>query len=222
MSILSNAERQKLRMEPVAETLSPSVYNLALGGFVFYGFLINAFMVYVLGDKLAQINAWVFLILYFVCCIAGSLLARSRKPILSFIGYNLIVVPIGVLLCLFLPAYSMSAILPAIMVTGGIAAVMTLLSTLFPNIFLRMGRGLFISLIVGLIGQLIASLFGYAGGLFNWGFVILFSLYLGFDWARAQRYPKTLDNAIDSAIDIYLDLINIFIRLVEIFGKRDS
>ena len=141
---------------------------------------------------------------------------------MSFLGYNLIVVPIGVLLCMFLPGYSMSAILPAIVTTGGIAVVMTLLSTLFPNVFLKMGRGLFISLIVGILAQFIAYLFGYAGGLFNWGFVILFSLYLGFDWARAQSYPKTLDNAIDSAIDIYLDLINIFIRLLEIFGKRDS
>ena len=222
MNIMSNAERRKYRMEPVPETLSPATYNLALGGFVFYGFLINAFMVYALGDKLRNINSILFLILYFVCCIAGSLLARSRSPIMSFLGYNLIVVPIGVLLCMFLPGYSMSAILPAIVTTGGIAVVMTLLSTLFPNVFLKMGRGLFISLIVGILAQFIAYLFGYAGGLFNWGFVILFSLYLGFDWARAQSYPKTLDNAIDSAIDIYLDLINIFIRLLEIFGKRDS
>lgn len=222
MSIMSNAERQKLRMQPVPETLSPSVYNLALGGFVLYGFLINAFMVYALADKFAGINTWVFVILYFVCCIAGSLLARSRNPVMSFLGYNLIVVPIGVMLCLFLPAYSMTAIMPAITVTAVIAGVMTLLSTAFPNVFLKMGRGLFISLIIGVIAQLVAALFGYAGTGFNWAFVILFSLYLGFDWARAQQYPKTLDNAIDSAMDIYLDLINIFIRLLEIFSKRDS
>lgn len=222
MSIMSNAERKRLRMEPVAETLTPATYNLALGGFVLYGFIINAIMVYMLADLLVGMNNWLFLILYFVCVIAGSLFARSHNPIMSFLGYNLIVVPIGVLLCMFLPAYSMTAVFPAIVITGIIALVMTLVSTVFPKVFLKMGRGLFISLIVGVLAQLIATLFGYSGSAFNWGFVVLFSLYLGFDWARAQKYPKTLDNAIDSAIDIYLDLVNIFIRLVEIFAKRDS
>jgi FtsH-binding integral membrane protein len=44
---------------------------------------------------------------------------------------------------------------------------------------------------------------------------------MGFDWYRAQAYPKTVDNAIDSAVDLYLDIINLFIRLLEIFGKKD-
>ena len=33
-------------------------------------------------------------------------------------------------------------------------------------------------------------------------------------------YPKTLDNAVDSALDIYLDVINLFLRILRILGSR--
>ncbi|MCR5192464.1 MAG: Bax inhibitor-1 family protein, partial [Bacteroidales bacterium] len=49
----------------------------------------------------------------------------------------------------------------------------------------------------------------------------LFSGYIGYDVAKSQAYPKTLDNAVDSALDIYLDIINLFIRLLSILGRRE-
>ena len=51
-------------------------------------------------------------------------------------------------------------------------------------------------------------------------FVAIFSLYLGFDWARANAYPPTVRNAILSATQIYLDIVNIFVRLLSIFSRR--
>ena len=48
----------------------------------------------------------------------------------------------------------------------------------------------------------------------------IFSLYIGFDWSRAQVMSKTLDNAVDAAVQIYLDIINLFIRLLKIMGKK--
>ena len=50
--------------------------------------------------------------------------------------------------------------------------------------------------------------------------VVIFAGYIGFDWAKAQAYPKTLDNAIDSAADIYVDIVNIFIRILSIMGNK--
>lgn len=40
--------------------------------------------------------------------------------------------------------------------------------------------------------------------------------YIGYEWARANSIPKTVDNAIDSAA-LY---INLFLRLVRILGRR--
>ena len=61
---------------------------------------------------------------------------------------------------------------------------------------------------------------GYGGNIFNWFFIIIFSLYIGYDWHVAQSYSKTVDNAIDSAIDLYLDLINLFLRILDILDRK--
>ena len=56
----------------------------------------------------------------------------------------------------------------------------------------------------------------------DYAVALIFCGYIGLDWCRAQRYPKTLDNAIDSAADIYLDVVNLFIRVLSITGKRSK
>ena len=50
--------------------------------------------------------------------------------------------------------------------------------------------------------------------------VVIFSGYIGYDWARANMIPKTLDNAIDSAASLYIDIINLFIRILQILSRR--
>ena len=52
--------------------------------------------------------------------------------------------------------------------------------------------------------------------------VLIFSGYVGYDWSKAQIFPKTLDNAIDSAADIYVDIVNLFIRILRIMGKKNN
>jgi FtsH-binding integral membrane protein len=62
--------------------------------------------------------------------------------------------------------------------------------------------------------------FGGSPDIMDWIVAVLFCGYLGYDWARAQSIPKTLDNAIDSAASIYMDIIILFIRILEIMGRR--
>ena len=49
---------------------------------------------------------------------------------------------------------------------------------------------------------------------------LIFCLYIGFDWARAQRRPCTADNAIDSACALYLDIINLALRILASRSRR--
>ena len=209
-------------MKSEGAIIADGKYNLIIGAILVYGFIMNALLVLLAGDTFATMNPIVLLVGYFIAVIAGSLMVNiSRNPIISFIGYNLIAVPIGALLSICLPEYDTGLILAAILVTAVITAIMMLLGTMFPQFFEKLGLTLFISLVVGLIAEFIAVLLGYGGDIFNWLFIIIFSLYIGYDWNKAQSYPKTIDNAIDSAVDLYLDIINIFIRLLEIFGKKD-
>ena len=56
--------------------------------------------------------------------------------------------------------------------------------------------------------------------IYEYVFVGIFSLYIGYDWARANTCARTVDNAIDLAANLYLDIINLFLRILEIMGKR--
>jgi FtsH-binding integral membrane protein len=51
--------------------------------------------------------------------------------------------------------------------------------------------------------------------------VAIFCGYIGVDWSRANSIPKTLDNAIDSAAALYMDIINLFVRILSIMGRSE-
>jgi FtsH-binding integral membrane protein len=172
---------------------------------------------------LIGVSSWVLLLGYLVPTLIGVLMAaKSTNPMVSFIGYNLVVLPIGVLLSLLLLNFPVGIVVKAMALTGMVTATMMLLAIIRPQFFLGLGRTLFLTLIIGIVAEVVATwLLGYRGEIFDWVFVILFSGYIGYDVAKSQAYPKTLDNAVDSALDIYLDIINLFIRLLSILGRRE-
>ena len=220
--------RKQARIESgEADRMSSRSFNLVLTGLLVYGLLVNAVMVYYCSAPLMRFmtgaSTWTFLLVDFVPTLIGVIMAaKSSNPFISFIGYNLVVLPIGLLLALIIPGLPAAIVTKAMLLTAMVAATMMLLAAIKPSFFLGLGRTLFIGLLIGIIAELVATfLLGYRGELFDWIFVILFSGYLGFDIAKSQAYPKTLDNAVDSALDIYLDIINLFIRLVSILGRQN-
>lgn len=221
--MFDNATRKAERLNIYGDRMNVRLYNLVLGLIVTYGLVVNAIMVVTMEDFWTSMNPVAFLIFYFVCALAGiALAAKSGNPMVSFIGYNMVVIPIGGLLATCLVEYPIEDIFMAIVMVAVVAGLMMMLATMFPDIFRGMGRTLFICLCISIITELIALIFGYRGNLWNYGCVILFSLYLGYDWCKAQDYAKTLDNAVDSALDIYLDIINLFVRILSIISKSDD
>lgn len=206
------------------DEITASKYNLTIGLCIIYGFVMTAILTAIARPIVEEMNYVVFLLLYFGCAIAGSIIStKSHDPKISFLGYNLIVLPIGALLSICLPAYDPALIMSAFLTTAAVTGIMMFIATSsFGHIFERMGPALFLSLTIGIIAELVTGLFGYGGDLFNWFFVVIFSLYIGYDWHKAQMYPKTIDNAVDSAIDLYLDIINLFMRILEILGRSKS
>ncbi len=220
--------RKQARIESgEADRMSSRTFNLALTGLLVYGLVVNALMVYYLSEPLANFmigaGTFTFLLVLVAPMIIGVIMAaKSSNPLVSFIGYNLVVLPIGLLLSLVIPNLPAVIVTKAMLLTAMVAATMMLLAAVWPSFFLGLGRTLVIGLVIGIIAELVATfLLGYRGELFDWIFVVLFSGYLGYDIAKSQAYPKTLDNAVDSALDIYLDIINLFIRLLSILGRRN-
>lgn len=220
--MFNNKKRKEARInQNLPDMISASSYNLIIGAMLLYGFIINVILVLFAGSIVSAINPIALLIGYFICVIVASfMVAKSQNPVISFIGYNLIVVPVGALMSIIVPFYDPKHIIAAIVTTAGVTFSMMVLGITFKKFFSKLGIVLLASLLIGAIAEFITILFGYGGDLFNWLFVIIFSLYIGYDWHKAQAYRKTVDNAIDSATDIYLDIINLFLRLLRLFSKK--
>lgn len=219
-----NTQKRKAQrmLEVSTRPVSDQKYNFIIGAVLLYGFLMNALLAAIAGPLVASINPIALIIGYFICCIAGSIIVNvSKHPVGSFIGFNLIAVPIGALLSICLPNYPTENIIAAMLTTAAVTVVMMIISSIKPQWFAKLGPVLFFSLLIGLIAELVAMLCGYGGDIFNWFFVLVFSAYIGFDWYKAAQYQKTVDNAVDSAVDLYLDIINLFLRLLDIFSKDD-
>lgn len=203
--------------------ISPRLYNLVIGVVLCWGFWVNWMMVGTISaESLRAISPWIFLIGYFASCFFGIyLFSRSDNPIVSFIGYNFVVVPFGLIINLVVSRYDPNLVVEAIKITGLVTVGMMALGTLYPAFFARIAGALTIALIVVILVELFQIfVLGIHQGWLDWAVVAIFCGYIGYDWGRANQIPKTLDNAVDSAAALYIDIINLFLRILRIMGRK--
>lgn len=203
--------------------ISSASYNLIIGACLVWGFVINYLIVTGIDPRVLQsTNTIVFLLAYFGLCFAGIwLFNHSTKPLYSFIGYNLVVIPFGFCLNLIISAYDPYIVSNAIQLTGGVTLIMMILGTLYPQFFSSIIKSISVILLITIIVEVIMVLFmRKSSAIIDWIIALCFCGYIGYDWGRANRIPKTTDNAIDSAAAIYIDIINLFVRILRIMGRR--
>ena len=208
---------------PANEIISDRAYNIVLGLTLLWGFAVNYVMVQSIPvETVMQVPFWGLIIGYFISAFVGiSIYTNSDKPLFSFIGYNLVVVPIGILLVPILHQFDENLIQRALTATGAVTATMMMLSGMYPRFFLSIGRVLGLSLILAILFEVGMMWFGGgAPNFMDWIVAVIFCGYIGFDWARANMIPKTVDNAIDSAASLYLDIINLFLRILSILSRE--
>lgn len=207
------------------QVLSERAFNLVIGGMLVWGFALNYLMVALFSDSINRLlsSAGIigFLVGYFALVLLGNYLITRRKPALGFIGYNLIAVPVGVVVCGCLQGVPVSLVKTAVLLTAIVALSIMIAATIFPDFFLRMGRVLGFALIVALLAEVVSVfLFHHNAIIYEWIFVALFSMFIGYDWARANTCARTLDNAISLSAMLYLDIVNIFLRILSLLSKR--
>jgi FtsH-binding integral membrane protein len=147
---------------------------------------------------------------------------KSDNPIISFIGYNMIVVPFGVILGPTVNHYSPDVVRDAFMMTGGITLLMGGAAVCFPSAFKNLGTPLFFALFGLVIVRILQIFIPALAGLTWIDYVAagIFSLYIGYDMYRASVVEKTVDNAVDISIELYLDIINLFLTILRILGAK--
>ena len=224
--VLGAAARQARLRQVVTEdqVIGVRAYNGIMLGVLLWGLLINVLLCYTVGSVYRFMNPIVFTVLYIVCAGAGVLIAAaSEKPLISFLGYNMVVLPFGLVIATLVEAYGgpytdlvAQAFLYTLVITLGMAGV----ALAFPRLFEKLG-GALLGILIGLVlCEILLLVFGVAQTATDWIAAGLFSIYIGYDIYRSQQFPKTVDNAVDSALDIYLDIANLFIRILRLMAKR--
>ena len=225
--ILLGAKARQARLTQIVnpdEILSDSAYNATIAGVLLWGLLVNYLLCRFAVDFVKSLNPAVLLVGYLVLALGGTLIAaKSRKPLISFLGYNMVVVPFGLVISLLVDAYAgidSEIVMYAFLYTMLISVGMMALVMIRPQFFAKLG-GMLTAVLIGLIlCEVVLLILGVRQIVTDWLVAGLFSLYIGYDIYRSQQFPKTLDNAVDSALDIYMDIANLFIRILSILGKR--
>lgn len=205
--------------------ISNRMYNFLIGVIIIYGLLVNLVMIKFLTPFFININIGALIGCYVALSFAGVTISwKSKNPWLSFLGYNMVVVPFGLVLSTGLYGVSGNVIFHVCVVTVTIVAFMLTAATIFPEKFtdVRLGVVLFLSLFGVVAVRLLCLVFGFQLPILAWISATVFSLYIAYDWAIAQNYVKTVDNAVDSALDIYMDIVLLFLELLKIFGKDEE
>ena len=211
------------RRGTAGDEISPSLYNITMGAVLLWGFGVNWLIVQnIPAETVAGISPLLFFLGYFASCFLGVyLFTSSTKPLVSFLGYNFVVVPFGFIVNLVVNRFSTTVVLDAVYITSMVTAAMMLAGAVFPDFFKKISTALTISLLAVIVVELVETFVFHVDLAFtDWIVAIIFCGYIGYDWGRANQIPKTLDNAVDSASALYMDIINLFLRIVRILGRR--
>lgn len=224
--MLGQAAR-RARLEAVYEEdqlIGTRTYNGVMLGVLLWGLLVNVLLCFTVGDVYRYVNPVAFFIGYLVCAVAGILIAgKSHKPLVSFLGYNLVVIPFGLVISTAVAVYGgigsrvvADAFLYTLLITAGMGGA----ALAFPELFDKLGGALLGTLIGMVVCELLLLVFRVDQSVTDWIAAGLFALYIGYDLHRSQQFAKTLDNAVDCALDIYLDIANLFLRLLRILSRK--
>ncbi|WP_218573519.1 hypothetical protein [Rheinheimera lutimaris] len=99
--------------------------------------------------SIQSISPWIFFLGYFASCFLGVyLFTKSDSPLVSFIGYNFVVVPFGLIINIAVSRYDPDLVVEAIKITGVVTGITMVLGALFPKFFARISGALTISLLI--------------------------------------------------------------------------
>ena len=221
---MNNTENNGAASEFMQGTLSATAYNIAIGVHLLVGLVITyglALRMPYVFPQIYSVHPIVFSLGFLALGFIGGHIAARGNYILSLIGYGLNILAFGTLLSLVTVLYPVQYIVLAAILTTVVVLTMTVAAVIFPNAFLSMGKTIFIALIGLAIAEFVSLLLGvFYPNIFAIIGIFIFSLYVGYDWARGQKYPSTASYACFTALQLYMDIINIFIRILRILGSR--
>lgn len=168
---------------------------------------------------------YVIIILELAIVIFLGVRIQKMNPLtakLSFILYSIVT---GLTLSIIFVAFEITSIIFVFIITAIIFLIFALLGY-FTKIDLSKYSTIFMMGILGIIIATIVNMFlnnAFFDIILSWIGIIIFVGLVAYDIQKIKRYEIIIEDqdkaAIISALDLYLDFINIFLRLLKLFGK---
>ena len=170
---------------------------------------------------------WVIFIaeLITVVVLSARIMKMSKNgAIFGFLLYSFIT---GLTFSSIFVLFKMSSIMFVFLITAVLFLVFALIGYFTKTDLTKLGSILF----MGLLGIILASLLNliFKSESFDLVLIILgiiiFIVYIAYDINKVKRLEGMVDEdklAIIGALDLYLDFLNLFIRLIQIFGKSND
>ena len=164
-----------------------------------------------------------------ITAIFGVFITRGNDDLLvSLGGYLLVTVSLGVITGPVVALYTDASGVSILLLTTMIVVGLGIIGAIYPQSLQGWLSWLFGGLLLLLTGQVFVPLAAYLGfsigntmTILDWAGVAVFSGLVVFDLNRAMRIPYTMKNAIDASLEVYLDFINLFLRLLSLIGEAD-
>lgn len=201
---------------------------------LFFGLLITFGIGYSLSlntdlmTKVLSIGILPIIIIEIAIAIFLGVRIAKMNPITTKILYILFCIVSGVTFSSIFVVFKVSSIIFIFLITAIIFGVLAFYGYITKRDLTKLGVILFVSLLVMVIAIIINAIFLKSSsldlGLTILG-VIIFTLYIAYDVNKVKYLMNSIGEekaAVYGAFQLYLDFINLFVRLLELFGKRNN
>lgn len=207
------------------DELSANLYTAAIGGWVTYGIVLAAIAAMF---SYNWPSTWPLVIGCAIVAFFGIYITiKSSNWMVSALGYSLVAGGLGLLAGPYVALFTEASVARILVITAGSTFVLSFIGLIIPQSLESWGAYLYgglTLLIVGNFGRIFLMMFGLGDTLtwLDWVSAGIFMIYIIHDWNRGVRLPRTMDNAVDVACALFLDVINLFLSLLATSGKKKS
>lgn len=206
------------------ETMSAGGFLFAISFFIAVGIAVAA-MCAALTYDMKPTGAWI--VAYFALAIPGCMMVGINQNVgVNLVGYLLMVLPTGAIIGPYVHMFEIGSVVHVVMMTVAITVAIGIVGALWPSSVEHWFGYLFAALLALLFADLSGLALPWLGykrvldqSVVDWFGIGVFSLWIFFDMNQAMRMPANASNAVFIAANMYLNMVNLFIRLLARTGQ---
>lgn len=210
--------------------ISIRLYNFIIAALIFIGFCVMGAGCYITRDIhfLMYLSSHAFSVMgiTFFGTIGGLILmsvAQSRQSVpMSLGGFILFITTFGFISSIGVMAADLPAINTAFTATAAITVIFGALGVLFPRFFAKISGVLCGALLAVVLVEIVLMFMGIDQTATDYVIVALFACFIGWDTYCATQVPPTVPNAVLMASNLFVDIMNVFLRILSIINRSNN